>query len=258
MKLTVLGGSAAGPNTGAGCSGYLVETAAARLALDLGPGTLPELRRHADYRALDAIVISHAHLDHVLDLASLRYALAYNPRPAATRLPLWLPPGGHAVLDRIAAAFADPGEAPEFFSAVFDVATFDPGGSLSVGDALIRFAPTVHYVQSWAMRVSTRSPGSDLGYTADTGPAANLAPFFAGVGALVAEATLVDPGNESFGERGHLTAAEAGTLARDAGAGILILSHLWEELGFATYRAQAAARFRGRLEIARPGLTVEW
>ena len=119
------------------------------------------------------------------------------------------------------------------------------------------FAPTVHYLPTWAIRVHGPD-GADLGYTGDTGPAAALAPFFAGVGPLVAEATLLEPGDEPDAERGSLTATEAGALARDAGATILVLTHMWEERSFAAGRARAAAVYPGRLEVARPGLTVEW
>ena len=68
MKLTVLGGSAASPNVGMGCAGVLLQTDRTRLVLDLGPGTLQELRRHTDFRTLDAVIVSHMHVDHVLDL----------------------------------------------------------------------------------------------------------------------------------------------------------------------------------------------
>ncbi len=96
MRLTILGGSAASPNTGMGGSGLLVESGRTRLVLDLGPGTLQELRRHTDFRTLDAVVISHMHVDHVLDLLSLRHALAYNPIPAPVPVPVYLPPGGQS------------------------------------------------------------------------------------------------------------------------------------------------------------------
>ena len=82
MRLTILGGSAASPNAGMGCAGLLVLTDRTRLVLDLGPGTLQELRRHTDFRTLDAVIVSHMHVDHVLDLLALRHALAYNPLPA--------------------------------------------------------------------------------------------------------------------------------------------------------------------------------
>ncbi|HET7094555.1 MAG TPA: MBL fold metallo-hydrolase, partial [Thermomicrobiales bacterium] len=148
-------------------------------------------------------------------------------------------------------------DAPGRFAANVRAAEYDPMRPLTVGDAVVSFAPAMHYVPAWAMRV--RGPaGADLGYTGDTGPAAKLAPFFAGVGPLVAEATLLDPAGESEDERGSLTAAEAGALARDAGAATLILTHMWEERSFAACRDRAAAVFPGRLELAAPGLTVEW
>jgi ribonuclease BN (tRNA processing enzyme) len=255
--MTVLGGSAAGPNTGAGCAGYLVDAGHTRLVLDLGPGTLPELRRHTDFRTLDGIVISHMHLDHILDLAALRFALAYNPIKPRGPLPLWLPPDGCAQLGRLALAFADEGEDADFFSSVFDVCEYDPDRSLTIGDVSLAFAPTIHYVPCWAMRLTTQDD-RDLGYTADTGPAAPLASFFAGVDVLISEATLSAPDADPPELRGHLTAAEAASLANEANAERLVLSHIWEELGFDRLRAEAAAVFGGQLVVAHPGTSVEW
>jgi ribonuclease BN (tRNA processing enzyme) len=254
--LTVLGGSSASPNAGAGCSGYLVETAETRLVLDLGPGTLPELRRHADFRTLDGVVISHLHLDHVLDVLALRHALAYDPIRGQRPVPVWLPPGGADFLARAAAPF-DACDDPGVFAATVRVAEYDPSAPLTIGDATITFAPVVHYLPGWAMRLS--APGSaDLGYTADTGPSAGLERFFTGVGVLLAEATLLEEGAQSAAERKSLTARDAGELARAVGAGTLVLTHMWEELGFASYRARAATAFPRRIELARPGLTVDW
>ncbi len=258
MRLTVLGGSAAGPNTGQGCSGYLVEVDSTRLVLDLGPGTLPELRRHADFRSLDGLVVSHCHLDHVLDLLALRFALAYNPRPPSRPIPLWLPPGGQDFLRRAAEAFAEPGKADAFFPTVFDIAEYDPGRSLSIGRARVSFAPTVHFVPCWAMRVAGEEPSGDLVYTADTGPTADLSDFAAQADVLVAESNFLAPVEERREERGHLTAEEAAEIARSAGVSTLVLAHLWEELGFGAYRAQAARVYAGRIEVARPGLQLVW
>jgi len=184
VRLTVLGGSAAGVNTGAGCSGYLLESTSTRIVLDLGPGTLLELRKHTDFRRLDGIVISHFHLDHVLDVAALRFSLAYNPIAPPSPIPLWLPPGGQAQLRAFASAFAEPGEEDAFFSRVFDVEEYDPRQGLEIGDFQLRFQPTVHYIPCWAIRVSSADGSTDLGYTADTGPATPLADFFAGVDAV--------------------------------------------------------------------------
>jgi ribonuclease BN (tRNA processing enzyme) len=173
-------------------------------------------------------------------------------------VPLWLPPGGREFLRRVAAAFAEPKAAPAFFSTVFDVAEYDPAQPLPVGDARLAFAPTVHYVSCWAIRVASPDTGGDLVFTGDTGPAAGLDAFAAGAAVLVAEASSLEPDGAAAAERGHLTAREAAELANLAGVGTLVLVHLWEEYGFDSYRREATAVFPGRVEIGRPGLCIEW
>lgn len=256
MRLTVLGGSAASPNTGMGCAGFLVEAGKTRLVLDLGPDTLQELRRHTNFRTLDAIIISHMHIDHVLDLLALRHALAYNPVASPAPIPVWLPPGGLEILTNATAPF-NACDAPGRFAGAVRAAEYDPARPLVIGDATVTFAAAIHDIPAWAIRVHA-SGVADLGYTGDTGPTARLADFFAGVGVLLAEATLLEPDDRSIADRGSLTAAEAGALAAAAGAETLVLTHMWEELGFSTYREQAAGAFSGRIELASPGLTVSW
>jgi ribonuclease BN (tRNA processing enzyme) len=256
MQLTILGGSAAGPNPGQGCSGYLVESGATRVVVDLGSGTFPELRRHVDYRLLDGVVLSHGHLDHFLDILALRYALAYNPVAPGRQLPLWLPPGGLGLLGRVADAIANDADGSEFLS-VFDLHQYEPDALLAIGELRFRFFPTVHYVPCWAMRVGNGIDG-DLFYTADTGPAANLASAAKGSHLIVAEGTQRGSSREPLESRGHLTPAEAGLLARDAGANVLVLSHLWAEDDPFRAVADAALKFGGPVELATPGLRLTW
>ena len=134
VTVTVLGGSAASVGTGQGCAGYLVAMSGTSLVLDLGPGTLQELRKHTDFRALDAVVISHLHVDHMLDVVAMRFALAYNPVKPAALVALWLPPGGIALLQRLGEAFDFEGDATTFFSRVFDVREYDPDQPLAIGE----------------------------------------------------------------------------------------------------------------------------
>jgi ribonuclease BN (tRNA processing enzyme) len=75
---------------------------------------------------------------------------------------------------------------------------------------------------------------------------------------LIAEGTLLEPGERPIAQRGSLTATEAGELAQHCGAETLLLAHLWEELGFDVSRAQAASAFAGEIMLARPGLTLSW
>jgi ribonuclease BN (tRNA processing enzyme) len=226
--------------------------------LDLGPDTLLELRKHADFRTLDGIIISHLHIDHTLDLLALRYLLKYNPIQSRGRIPLWMPPGGRAMLDRIASALIHDEDEGHFFEATFAIADYDPNDCLKIRDFSISFKPTVHYIPCWASRVSTGDPGEDLVYTADTSPAANLASFAKGAAVLIAESTLPGDGKVPPEERGHQTAAEAAQLAADADVDVLVLTHMWEEYGFDAYLADAQIRFGGTVELAKPGLRVTW
>jgi ribonuclease BN (tRNA processing enzyme) len=254
MNVTVLGGSAAGASPGQGCSGYLVEHGNTQIVLDLGPGTFPELRLHLDYRKLDAVVLSHLHLDHMLDVFALRYALAYNPVAAPAPMPLWVPPGGWQFLTDAARVFAGETAADAFYD-VFVIREYDPDDALSIGPLTLRFRPTVHYVPCWAIRVSTSRDG-DLFYSADTGPTADLLPLASGAGLVISEGTAKDSDEESFASRGHLTPQEAGLLARDAGAQILLLTHLWAEHDpfQALYEAESA--FGGPVVLATRGIRL--
>lgn len=256
LTLTILGGSAAGPNPGQGCSGYLVSHRQTSVVLDLGPGTLPQLRWHTNFRELDAVVLSHLHLDHMLDVLALRFALAYNPVKAGQPLPLWVPPGGAAFFTRLARAFAAETPAAEYLS-VFSIREYDPALPLQIGELTIEFHATAHFVPCWAMRVSN-GIDAPLFYSADTGPGARLAEFAAGSRVAVVEGT--DPHGEQRPrhERGHLSPAEAGRLARDAGAEILVLSHLWSENDQFAAQRSASQEFPGRVLLATPGLQVSW
>lgn len=258
-RLTVLGGSAAGVGTGQGCSGYLVQSDSTNLVLDLGPDTLLELRKHANFRTLDGIVISHLHLDHVLDLFALRFALKYNPEPAPKAIPLHLPADGLAFMERAAALFVTPGENPaDYFSSVFDLSEYDPGSEVTLRDFTLTFAPTAHVIPCCAIRVHPADNADDLFYTADTGNDADLDPIAAGAAVMIGEAAMppdFDP--EKIGSL-HLTPQQAGDIAERAGARELVLTHIWEELGPDSFAETARAHFSGRVTIATPGASISW
>ena len=255
MIVNVLGSAAAGANAGSGCSSFLVQSGATRLLIDCGPGTLPELKRVTDIRAIDAIVISHMHIDHFLDLITMRAAFRYAPEPYEGRIPLWLPPGGIEILDSLAAPLDLDHHSPLFFDQVFDTDEFNPIDSLQVGGISIDFAPTQHAMPAWAMRVAGAGSESVLGYTSDTGPITNLSAFMQDVRVLICEATLLQSDTSPL-ERGHLTAQEAGRLAQACKAARLILTHIWDELGQDRLLREAMSAFEGPVEIAWPGMEL--
>ena len=108
-RLIVAGSSSSVPRPDRACSSYLIEDGESSVVFDLGSGSLANLRRYVDYDRVGAIVISHMHADHFLDLIPLRYALRYGSRQRKAKLPIYLPPGGLATLKRLVSAFADEG-----------------------------------------------------------------------------------------------------------------------------------------------------
>src|SRR5581483_6456581 len=96
-------------------------------------GALANVRRHVDYDRIGAVVISHMHADHFIDLMPLRYALRYGPRARGGKLPVYLPPGGLAMLRALVSAFAH--EGGSFLDDVYQLDEYDPAKPLQIGGA---------------------------------------------------------------------------------------------------------------------------
>lgn len=255
--LTILGGSAAGVGTGYGCSGSLVQHDGTRIVLDLGPDTLLELRKQTDMRTLDAIVVSHLHMDHILDLFAMRFALAYAPPVLERKIPLFVPPGGIAFFERAGEAFLVGHESEPFMELAFDLHEYDPNQTLTIGSLSIDFKLSKHPLSCWSMRVYV--PGDkDLVYTADTADIERLFDFGKGAHVLLSEATRATPPKPEDNERSHISPTQAGQLATAIGVQTLVLTHLWEEDGTDRAIARAAEEFGGEIALAQPGLTIAW
>ena len=254
LRLTVLGGAAAWPNPGQGCSSYLVEASDTALLIDCGPNTVLTLREHVDYHAVDAVVISHWHSDHILDLIPYRYGLVYGPGELSRPIPLWLPTEGREHLAGIAAAISGSDEdASVFWSRVFDIREYEPDDVLEVGGLRLSFAVTQHPLPCRAIRVDHRS-GASIAYSADTGAIAPLVELFRDADVALIEATLdaYEPMPPT-----HLTPEDAGRLARRANVRQLILTHLWSERPAEQVIARAMTEYAGPTRVAARGLVVD-
>lgn len=262
MKLTVLGKSPAWEDAGGACSGYLIEEAETRLLLECGNGVFAKLREHTtDYTMLDAVVISHLHADHWLDLIPFSYALNYSPRRAHSgEMPvagsggpaLWGPPGSRDAFGKVTSAWGS----DQLLASAFEVDEYSAEAEISVGPLRLTFQPVPHYIETFA--VSLVSPeGSRIVHGADCRPNDELVEFAEGADLLTVEATLAEQGDEPEDERGHMTAGEAGELARRAGAAKVMITHFSDELDPAEVRLQAEAGFGGEVILADEGETIE-
>lgn len=247
MKLTVLGSSGSCAVPGNPASGYLVTEAEATIWCDAGPGTFMRLMEVTDAGALDAVVISHAHVDHCADLLALYGYLAYGPG-GRTPIPVYLPGGAMELLAALVRA-----EVGHVLYRTLGFRTVGQGDEASVAGIGLRFAETHHPVPTVATRFE--SGGRALVYSADTGPGGGFPALAAGADVLLAEATMT-------GVRGadeyefHLTAGETGTIASQAGAAKLILTHLSPTVDFQVAVAEAAATFGRVPDVAVPGMSI--
>ena len=202
-----------------------------------------------EYPALDAIVVSHMHADHFLDLIPLRYGLKYGPLLRDDRMPVYLPPGGEKQLRDVAATFAAEGPS-DFLDEVYEIHEYDPAETLEIGRLTVTFAKTIHYIDAYAVRVER--DGASVCYSSDTAPCANVEELARGCSIFLCEAAL-GLAVETGPIRGHLSAVEAGEMAQRAGARRLVLTHYGTE--FAPGELEDAARsvYHGPCAIADDG-----
>lgn len=251
MRLTVVGcsGSFPGPDSAASC--YLVEVGDGgrvhRVLLDLGNGSLGVLQRFADIYAVDAVLLSHLHADHCLDLCAYYVARRYRPGGPAPRLPVYGPAGTAARMARAYDLPERPGMTDEFDFRDLSETAFD------IGPLRVRAARVVHPVEAYAFRLE--AAGRSLVYSGDTGPSEALVGLAGGADVLVCEAAFDDADDNPPGL--HLTGREAGEHASRAGVARLLVTHVppWGDAA-STMRAAADA-YAGRLDLAVPGLVVD-
>ena len=253
MRLTILGRSPATPNPGEACAGYLVEGGGSRVLVDIGPGVVAQLlqRHHPD--ELDAVVVSHMHADHMLDLVTLRYVYPWRARPREERLRVVLPPGS---ADQMLDLAKGVGNARHFEDS-FRLSEHDGSTPVAFGGLSLGPIETQHYIPCWGFRIE--SEGKRLAYTADTAPCGGLIDLADGPDLLLSEATLRSLNEDAAPPepRGHLTPAEAGEAAREGGTRRLMLTHLPVNGGGDWAIREASETFQAEVVIAEPSRTYE-
>jgi ribonuclease BN (tRNA processing enzyme) len=246
LRVTVLGSSNAIPRPRRACSAYLIEGAGRAILADLGSGSVGNLNAHRAAESIDAVVISHMHADHFLDIIPMRYALKYGPRTHDNKVALWLPRGGEKLLRHMVSAFV-PESPHDFLEEVFDVGMYDSARGLQIGDLRISFSPTTHYLPTFALRCDCAD--ASVTYSADTAPDERVVRLASETGVFLCEATLTDEERDSE-PRGHSSAREAGRMAREAGVERLVITHYSAENAAADLESRARTEFSGKISVA--------
>lgn len=252
MELVVLGSGTSVPHPRRSSSAHWLAAEGGTMLLDVGASAVHRVAQEGlDWAGLDAVWVSHFHLDHVGGLAPLLFGTKHAPETQARRKPLHIygPYGTKKLLD----AFDRAGDYrlleqpfPVEVCEVAPRATFEPLAGLRA-----ETFSTPHTSESLALRLEGPG-GASLAYTSDTGYAEALAGFARGVGLFLMECSF-------FREKPvklHLELEEAMRLARLAAPRRVVLSHLypvWDDVDLA---AEARRLWDGETVEARDGMRI--
>ena len=218
-----MGCSPAWPNPGGAQSGYLLE-GSGRLLMDCGPGVLARLRDEEGWPRVDAIAITHFHLDHWGDLVPWVWGSLYGLGHDLPRVELWLPPHGREQL----AEFGERLGWADMFERVFDLRAYEGGQPFHAAGYEILPVRLPHYMlETYGFRVTNGD--KTLAYSGDSGPSEHLAELARDADLFVCEATLLT-GDADGTPRGHLSLDEVQGAYAASGARRLLITHRPHEL----------------------------
>jgi len=209
---------------GGACSGYLVKDGKTRVLLDCGNGVFSKLADFADFNSLDAVVITHLHPDHYLDLFCLRHAVEYARKTGrrAGPLKLYLPGEPVEVFEQL-----------KGFNKAFEIMKIgESGKDIRIGSFKVDFFPVKHTIPAYAVSFGQFNTAGiaekTFVYSADTGYFGGLVDFMTGAKLLLCEASGLNCDIDYLGDF-HLTAGQAGWLAASAGVRSLVITHFFPE-----------------------------
>lgn len=259
FTLHIVGVSATAPVSSSAASGYLLAGPDGSVLVDCGPGIVMELARQRLLDDVVAVVVTHRHADHALDLGALAYRLQFpSPRPAP--VPLYLPAESLdfvAQFDRLIGIATVPTlHAP--LAQAFDVRGLDLDSAepfeVIPGLQLTAFAAH-HAVPSASLRFEDVVTGAIVAFSSDTSECAGVRAAAAGADLFVCEATYLTATMAELQGHGHLTGEGAGRLAAEAGVRTLLVSHIADQSLAPQILADAAQAAGGDVAtvLAKPG-----
>jgi ribonuclease BN (tRNA processing enzyme) len=242
VKLTIVGCAGTFPGPDSPCSSYLLEHDGFRLLLDAGNGSTGVLQRTIGLLDLDAVVISHLHGDHFLDLITYTYARRYHPDGMPSKLPVF---GPSDIEGHIAGVFGRP--VNDLLGEVYDFHPVSRAGRLEIGPFTVDLTPVIHPVETYGMRIS--AGGRTLAYSADSGACDELVKLAREADVFLCEASYHD-GDDNPPDI-HLTGKQAAEHASRADVGRLLLTHLVPWGDETRTVAEATGAYDGEIAVAR-------
>ncbi|HEY5486515.1 MAG TPA: MBL fold metallo-hydrolase [Candidatus Limnocylindrales bacterium] len=265
MDLIVLGAAPAYTDRrGSAASSYLLQAGDSSLLLDLGQGAFSNLAATVEPSTLAAVLVSHLHPDHFIDLVPLRHYLKWEFDPSR-RVRVAAPAGLADRLDTLS------GEAG-FAAGSLDVERLAEGLH-RIGSFEVEVRRVAHTDESYAFRVAlagdaagsargaaaagsargaaATGPVAGLVYSGDCARVDDLAPLIHPGDTLLSEATFgagpVAPGAQ------HITSGDVARVAAQCGAARLLLTHVLSTHSRNGTLSAARAAFAGPVQLVTEG-----
>lgn len=243
MRIIPLGCSAGYPGKGEASTSLLLRANGVNLVIDFGTGILANLQKWIQPYEIGSIIITHLHGDHFLDLWPLYTCLAFSEKQVRG-VDIFLPPGGKELFANT--LFLD---ARQKFLEIFSV--HEIGEHIKIAPFNIRAVELFHSIPSYGLRVEAEN--SVIVYSSDTRYHQKLIELAKGADLFFCEATLQKEHADFAAEVGHLTAAQAGEVAKKAQVKKLIIVHIWPTYSKEKTLKEASEKFGGEIILAQEG-----
>lgn len=249
--LKIIGCRAGSPSEGIAASGYLLDLGEQTILVDCGPGVVMGLNKE-DLERLSAVIITHRHADHCIDLLSLSFNLLFPDKKPA--IPLYGPPSLGQTIQLLDSGFGI--ESLELLryplASAFHFTPVTPGEDFKINNLSIHTQPSRHPVDTLSLRFEELG----LVYPSDGAFTAELVQLAHKALVLLVEATYLDSNGHDLEGHGHLTAPQAGRLAALAGVNHLVLTHFSDYHQVREIERLTSLEFSGKTSTASPGLII--
>ena len=219
MKLKILGTQSPYCTLGHNCPGFLIYDGENHIMLDCGSGTHRSLEIPNELKNFH-VFISHLHEDHYNDIGILQYASFCNHNLNRTVEPIhiYLP---SSPIDKYQKIITEENSFAKYH-------VISKNNTFHIGNMNISFMQTKHPIETYAIKVSNKN--TTIVYTADLSFASKneIVEFSKDANLLICESSLLT--SYGFPEiNSHLTAKQAGIIAKEANVKLLVLTHFWPD-----------------------------
>ena len=257
MKLTILGSGTSVPHPSRASAAHWIQTQSGSLLLDISADAAHRMaQEQLDWPNLDAIWVSHFHLDHLGGLPTFLFGTKWAPQTQSRTKPLRVlgPPG----LQRIVKAIIESNDY-RLLEQPFPVEIVEvPEEEFEILPGVIAHTfSTPHTDESRALKLKyqgLKDEGSkSFVYTSDTGFSENMVPFAKDVDVLLMECSF----RRNKPVEKHLELADAMLFAEKCSPRRVVLAHLYPEWDGADLEAEARQLWPGETIAAFDGLQLE-